>query len=47
MSSFIGIGTIFFLIILILVVGILISCVKIVHQAQAILLERLGAYQET
>ena len=47
MSSFIGIGTIFFLIILILVVGILISCVKIVHQAQAIVLERLGAYQAT
>ena len=47
MSSFLGIGTIFFLIIVILIVAILISCVKIVHQAQAVVLERLGAYQTT
>ena len=31
----------------ILVVAILISCIKIVHQAQALVIERLGAYQAT
>ena len=47
MSSFISIGTILFLIILIIIVLILISCVKIVHQAQAVVVERLGAYLTT
>lgn len=46
-TSFIGIGTILFLIILVIVVLILISCVKIVHQAQAVVVERLGAYLTT
>ena len=40
-------GTILGLILLILVVGILISCVKVVKQAQAMVVERLGAYQAT
>lgn len=35
------------IIILVLIVLILISCVKIVHQAQAVVIERLGAYQAT
>ena len=35
------------IIVLILVVAILISCIKIVHQAQALVIERLGAYQAT
>lgn len=35
------------IIVLVLIVLILISCVKIVHQAQAIVIERLGAYQAT
>ena len=30
-----------------IVVGLLISCVKIVPQAQALVVERLGAYQAT
>lgn len=47
MNSIISIGTILFLIILIIVVLILISCVKIVHQAQAVVVERLGAYLTT
>ena len=47
MNSIIGIGTILFLIILVIVVLILISCVKIVHQAQAVVVERLGAYLTT
>ena len=47
MISFIGIGTVLFLVIVVLVVVILISCVKVVHQAQAVVLERLGAYQAT
>lgn len=33
--------------IIVLIVGILISCVKIVPQAQALVVERLGAYQAT
>lgn len=45
--AFIGIGTILFLIVLVIVVLILISCVKIVHQAQAVVVERLGAYLTT
>ena len=35
------------IIVLILVVAILISCIKIVHQVQALVIERLGAYQAT
>ena len=35
------------IIILIIVVLVLISCVKIVRQAQALVIERLGAYQAT
>ena len=46
-TSLIGIGTILFLIILVIIVLILISCVKIVHQAQAVVVERLGAYLTT
>ena len=33
--------------IIVIVVGLLISCVKIVPQAQAIVVQRLGAYQAT
>ena len=47
MNSLIGLGGIFILIILIIAVLILISCVKIVHQAQAVVVERLGAYLTT
>ncbi len=46
-TPLIGIGTILFLIILVIVVLILISCVNIVHQAQAVVVERLGAYLTT
>lgn len=46
--TFIGFGTIIlFLIVLAIIVLILISCVKIVHQAQAVVVERLGAYLTT
>lgn len=44
MNSIIGFGSIFIIIIVIIAVLILISCVKIVHQAQAVVVERLGAY---
>lgn len=37
----------FLVIILIIVMVLLISCVKIVRQAQALVIERLGAYQAT
>ena len=37
----------FLLIVIILVLWILASCIRIVHQAYAIVLERLGAYQAT
>ena len=47
MNRLISIGGIFFIIIVILIVLVLISCVKIVHQAQAVVVERLGAYQAT
>ena len=47
-AAFISIGTIiFFFIILVIVILVLISCVKIVHQAQAVVVERLGAYLTT
>lgn len=35
------------IIIVIIIVGLLLSCVKIVQQAQALVVERLGAYQAT
>ena len=35
------------IIIVVLIVLVLISCVKIVHQAQAVVVERLGAYLTT
>ena len=44
MESAIGI---FGAIIIVIVVGVLLSCVKIVQQAQALVVERLGAYQAT
>ncbi len=44
---FISIGTILLVIVLVLIVLILMSCVKIVHQAQAVVIERLGAYLTT
>ena len=47
MNRLISIGGIFFIIVVILIVLVLISCVKIVHQAQAVVVERLGAYQAT
>ena len=47
MNSIISIGGIFFIIIVVLIVLVLISCVKIVHQAQSVVVERLGAYQAT
>ena len=47
MSRLISIGGIFFIIIVVLIVLVLISCVKIVHQAQAVVVERLGAYLTT
>lgn len=36
-----------FIILLVIVIGVLISCVKIVPQAKAMVVERLGAYQGT
>ena len=36
-----------FLVILVIVIVVLTSCIKIVPQAQAVVLERLGAYQST
>ena len=41
------IGTILGVLIVVIIVGLLISCVKIVPQAQALVIERLGAYQAT
>ena len=46
MRSF-GIGLIFLIVVIILAVLILASCVKVVPQAYAIVLERLGAYRAT
>ena len=40
-------GTVFGVLIIVIVVGLLLSCVQIVQQAQAIVVERLGAYQAT
>ncbi len=41
------IGTILGVLIVVIIVGLLISCVKIVPQAKALVIERLGAYQAT
>ena len=35
------------ILIVVIIVGILLSCVKVVQQAQALVVERLGAYQAT
>ena len=40
-------GTIFMIIIILLIVYIVTSCVRIVPQAQAYVIERLGAYNGT
>ena len=42
-----AIGTVLGILIVVIVVGLLLSCVKIVQQAQALVVERLGAYQAT
>lgn len=41
------IGQILGVILLVIVILVVISCVKIVRQAQALVIERLGAYQST
>ena len=40
-------GIIFFIVLIVLVLWILASCIRIVPQAYAIVVERLGAYKET
>ena len=40
-------GIVVFIILLLIVVGVLVSCIKIVPQAYAYVVERLGAYQGT
>ena len=40
-------NTIFLAILILIVVMLIISCVKIVRQAEALVIERLGAYQAT
>lgn len=47
MGSYFSIGAILGIILLIVIVVLLISCIKIVPQAQALVVERLGAYQAT
>ncbi len=42
-----GIIGFFSILIIVIIVGLLLSCVKIVQQAQALVVERLGAYQAT
>ena len=42
-----AIGTVLGVLLVVIVVGLLLSCVKIVQQAQALVVERLGAYQAT
>lgn len=41
------IGTVLGILIVVIIVGLLLSCVKVVQQAQALVVERLGAYQAT
>lgn len=40
-------GIIIFIVLIVLVLWILASCIRIVPQAYAIVVERLGAYKET
>ena len=47
MESNFPMGAILSVILLVIIVGLLISCIKIVPQAQALVVERLGAYQAT
>ena len=47
MGLYVGFGKIIGIVIVIIIVGLLLSCVKIVQQAQALVIERLGAYQAT
>ena len=47
MGLYLGIGKIIGVVIVSIIVGLLLSCVKIVQQAQALVIERLGAYQAT
>ena len=42
-----AIGTVLGFLIVVIIVGLLLSCVKVVQQAQALVVERLGAYQAT
>ena len=42
-----AIGTVLGILLVVIVVGLLLSCVKIVQQAQALVVERLGAYKAT
>ena len=42
-----AIGTIMGILLVVIIVGLLLSCVKVVQQAQALVVERLGAYQAT
>ena len=41
------VGTVLGILFVVIIVGLLVSCVKIVQQAQALVIERLGAYQAT
>ena len=47
MTAFISPGAILGIVLLVIVVILLISCIKVVPQAQALVIERLGAYQAT
>ena len=47
MSAFISLGTILGIGLFVVILILLISCIKIVPQAQALVVERLGAYQAT
>lgn len=40
-------GAIFLIVIIVIVAWVLASCIRIVPQAYAVILERLGAYQAT
>lgn len=42
-----GFGMVGFLLLILVVIAILISCIKIVPQAHAYVVERLGAYHTT
>ena len=48
MSTIFGkIFTVLVMIVVLILIGIVVSCIKIVRQAQALVIERLGAYQTT